>query len=57
MTQDKPDLDAAYAQLNAALQELLGDGVTAGDVGPEVEFPPVGDRFAEEVRLICGDGS
>jgi ABC-type uncharacterized transport system substrate-binding protein len=46
-----PDLDAAYARLEAALAELAG---TAPDDPLEpVEFPPVGDQFAEELRLTC----
>ena len=48
-----PDLDAAYAQLEAALQELMGQT----GANEEVDFPPVGDRFAEEVRLTCSGGS
>ena len=46
-----PDMDAAYAQLEAALAEL---GAEIDDPFVEQKFPPVGDRFAEEVRLVCG---
>ena len=49
-----PDLDAAYAQLEAALAEL---GATVDDPFEAVDFPPVGDRFAEEIRLICSGGT
>jgi len=49
-----PDLDAAYARLEAALQELMGQ---TPEFDVELEFPPVGDQFAEEVRLTCTDGS
>lgn len=49
-----PDLDAAYARLEAALAELTDMG---GDPFEPVEFPPVGDQFAEEARLTCDAGS
>lgn len=49
-----PDLDAAYARLEAALEELTDSG---GDPLEPVEFPPVGDQFAEEARLTCDAGS
>jgi ABC-type uncharacterized transport system substrate-binding protein len=49
-----PDLDAAYAQLEAALAEL---GATVDDPFEAVDFPPVGDRFAEEIRLTCTGGA
>ncbi|MEM1430479.1 MAG: DUF1007 family protein [Pseudomonadota bacterium] len=45
-----PDLDEAYAFLEAALKEL---GAQIDDPFEAVEFPAVGDRFAEEVRLSC----
>ena len=45
----EPDWDAAGAQLEAALDELLGAGM---DV--EADFPAVGALFAEEVRVSCG---
>jgi ABC-type uncharacterized transport system substrate-binding protein len=45
-----PDLDAAYAYLDAALEEL---GASIDDPFVEQDFPPVGDRFSEEVRLTC----
>jgi ABC-type uncharacterized transport system substrate-binding protein len=48
-----PDLDTAYAELEAALAELMGQSATADT---EIDFPPVGDRFAEEVRLTCTGG-
>ena len=41
-----PDLGAASAMLEAALQELAG-----GD--PEAEFPAVGAAFSEEIRVTC----
>lgn len=49
-----PDLDAAYAQLEAALAEL---GAVVDDPFEAVDFPPVGDRFAEEIRLTCTGGA
>jgi polyphosphate kinase len=49
-----PDLDAAYARLEAALDELAAE---ASDPLEPIDFPPVGDRFAEEARLTCGSGS
>lgn len=45
----EPDWEAAGAQLEAALDEVLGAG---GDI--EAEFPAVGDLFSEEVRITCG---
>ncbi len=45
-----PDLDAAYAYLEAALDEL---GARVDDPFVEQDFPAVGDRFSEEVRLSC----
>ena len=45
----EPDWDAASAQLEAALDEILGAG---GDI--EAEFPIVGALFSEEVRIRCG---
>jgi ABC-type uncharacterized transport system substrate-binding protein len=47
-----PDMDAAYAFLEAALEEM---GARIDDPFVEQDFPPVGDRFSEEVRLTCGD--
>ncbi len=44
----EPDWDAAGAQLEAALDEVLGAG---GDI--EADFPAVGALFAEEVRIEC----
>jgi ABC-type uncharacterized transport system substrate-binding protein len=44
----EPDFDAAGAQLQAALDELLGAG---GDM--ESDFPMVGAMFSEEVRITC----
>ena len=44
----EPDWDAAGAQLEAALDEILGAG---GDI--EAEFPMVGALFSEEVRILC----
>jgi ABC-type uncharacterized transport system substrate-binding protein len=49
-----PDLDAAYAQLEAALAEL---GAVVDDPFEAVDFPPVGDRFAEEIRVTCERGT
>lgn len=45
----KADLDAAYAMVDG----LLG-GRAAADVGPEEDFPMVGDAFADSVVLTCG---
>jgi polyphosphate kinase len=42
-----PDLDSAEEQLMAALSEY------APDVDLESEFPAVGAKFAEEVRVSC----
>lgn len=44
----EPDWEAAGAQLEAALDEVLGSG---GDI--EADFPMVGALFSEEVRVIC----
>jgi ABC-type uncharacterized transport system substrate-binding protein len=43
----EPDLDAADAALQAALQEYTPD------VDVELEFPAVGANFADEVRVTC----
>lgn len=43
-----PDFAAAGAQLEAALDELLGAG---GDI--EMDFPMVGALFSQEVRILC----
>jgi ABC-type uncharacterized transport system substrate-binding protein len=43
----EPDLDAAGAELQAALQEYTPD------VDVELEFPAVGANFADEVRVTC----
>ena len=44
----EPDWDAASANLEAALDELLGAGM---DI--EADFPAVGALFSDEVRLTC----
>lgn len=44
----EPDWEAAGAQLEAALDEVLGAG---GDI--EADFPMVGALFSEEVRVLC----
>jgi polyphosphate kinase len=44
----EPDFEAAGAQLQAALDELLG---TEADM--EADFPMVGALFSEEVRIQC----
>lgn len=44
----EPDWEAAGAQLEAALDEVLGGG---GDI--EADFPLVGALFSEEVRVSC----
>ena len=44
----EPDLDAADAALQAALQEYTPD------MDVEAEFPAVGAQFADEVRVTCG---
>jgi ABC-type uncharacterized transport system substrate-binding protein len=49
-----PDLDAAYDRLAAVLDEV-GGGI--GDPFEAVDMPPVGDMFAEEVRLTCEGGT
>ncbi len=43
------DTDTAYAYLQAKLDEAEAKGA---DV--ELDFPAVGEAFADEVRLICG---
>ncbi|MGR3794015.1 DUF1007 family protein [Vannielia sp. SX4] len=50
-----PDYDAAAEQLQAALDELQGTAQAQGM--DEAEFPPVGDMFAQEVRVACDAGS
>lgn len=45
----EPDWEQAGAQLEQALDELLGAG---GDI--EADFPPVGALFAEEIWVRCG---
>jgi len=45
----KFDPNAAYAYLEARLDEA---GAKGADV--EMDFPEVGEAFADEVRLICG---
>ena len=47
----EPDLRAARAYLDAALESL---GASIDDPFVEMNFPTVGDRFAEEIRLECG---
>ncbi len=44
-----PDLSAANAQLEAALDELYAGGT----FDLEADFPAVGRNFAEEVRIDC----
>ena len=48
-----PDLSAARARLDAALDELYAGGMA--DV--EEDFPAVGRDFAEELRLDCAPGA
>lgn len=48
-----PDFDDAYSQLAAALAEF---GADVADPFEEFDFPPVGDRFSDELRLTCGAG-
>ena len=50
-----PDYDSAAEQLQAALDELQGNAEAMGL--NEAEFPPVGDLFAQEVRVACDAGS
>lgn len=50
-----PDYDAAAEQLQAALDEVQGAAEAQGL--DEAEFPPVGDMFAQEVRVACDAGS
>lgn len=49
----EPDLDGAYALLAAALAEV---GADVADPFEELDFPPVGDRFSDELRVTCGAG-
>ncbi|MDF1871466.1 DUF1007 family protein [Vannielia sp.] len=49
-----PDGDAAAEQLQAALDELQAGAMAAGE--EEAMFPPVGDLFAQEVRVTCAAG-
>ena len=42
---DKPDLDAAYAQVEEKLKDMPPD--------PD-DYPEVGDLFADTVRVTCG---
>ncbi|MDJ0859171.1 MAG: DUF1007 family protein [Dinoroseobacter sp.] len=44
-----PDFEAAGDQLRAALREFAG----SDDAFLEDDFPPVGEFFAEEVRVTC----
>jgi ABC-type uncharacterized transport system substrate-binding protein len=44
-----PDMEAAGDELRAALREFAG----SDDAFMEAEFPPVGELFAEEVRVTC----
>lgn len=44
---ERPDLDAAYAVLEAALDEI------GGAVAAEDNFPPVGAHFADRVVITC----
>lgn len=48
-TVTQPDLNAAYS----LVEELLY-GRSAGDVGPDEEFPEVGVEFAETITVTCG---
>ena len=47
VTLERPDLDAAYAVLEAALQEI------GGAVAAEDNFPPVGAHFADRAVIAC----
>lgn len=47
-----PDIEAAQATLEAALAE----SAAAGAEDLELEFPMVGEHFADEVQLDCGEG-
>jgi ABC-type uncharacterized transport system substrate-binding protein len=44
----RADLDSAYAMV----EQLLG-GRAASDVGPDEEFPPVGQAFADTIGVTC----
>jgi len=44
-----PDFEAAADQLREALREFAG----SDDAFLETDFPPVGELFAEEVRVTC----
>ena len=43
----EPDVEAADARLQAALDEL------AGSPDVEIDFPAIGDAYAEEARITC----
>ncbi len=47
----EPDWEAADAQLQAALDEMLGAGMDDMDI--EADFPAVGRLFADEARIEC----
>ena len=47
----EPDWDAADAQLQAALDEMMGSGLDDFDI--ETDFPAVGRLFADEARIEC----
>ncbi len=51
----EPDWDAADAQLQAALDEMLGDGMDEFEI--EADFPAVGRLFADEARITCAGSS
>lgn len=49
-----PDYEAAAGQLQAALDEVQAGAEALGL--EEAEFPPVGDLFAQEIRVTCAAG-
>lgn len=51
----EPDWDAADAQLQAALDEMLGAGLDEFEI--EADFPAVGRLFADEARIACAGSS
>jgi hypothetical protein len=47
VTLERADLDAAYAVVEAALQEI------GGAVAAEDNFPPIGAHFADRAVIAC----
>ncbi len=49
----EPDWEAAEAELQGALDELIADGADAQEI--EADFPAVGEAFAHELWVQCGE--